>query len=420
MSEVNSVLDIKLFRETPEVVEANLRKRGMDTAVVQEIVDMDRRWREGVARLGELRHRRNQLSIRISRGERELVEESKKLKAEIDALEAETEKLEAGIREKLMRMPNILHEAVPVGKDDSENVELRRWGKPRDFGFKPKGHIDLLFPRYADTERAARVSGARFYYLKGKLVQLEFALIRFALDFLQKKGYVPVLPPYMIRRRAMEGVTDFTAFEDTIYKVEGEDLYMIATAEHPIGAMHMDEILDGSELPLKYAGVSPCFRMEAGSHGKDTKGIFRVHQFEKVEQFIFARPDQSWKLHEELIANSEELFRALEIPYRVVDICTGDIGYVAARKYDLEAWLPGQGKYREMVSCSNCTDWQSRRLNVRYRFSTGEKPQFVHTLNSTALAIQRTMIAIAENHQQEDGTIRLPKALHRYLDFKEL
>lgn len=427
------MLDIKLFRETPKVVEDNLKKRGMPTAPVNRIVGLDEKWRKKLFELERLRKKRNEISARISKGEKKLVAEARTLKKKTAKLEEETPRIRAELDELLKKMPNILHEKVPRGKDDSENVPLRYWGSPivrkgekwdhpakaRSVDFQPRDHIDLLVPRYADMERAANVSGARFYYLKGKLVELDLALIRFAMDFLKGKGFTFVMPPYMIRKRAMEGVTDFTAFEDTLYKLEDEDLYMIATAEHPLGAMHMDELLDASELPIKYAGVSPCFRKEAGSHGRDTKGIFRVHQFNKVEQFVFARPEDSWKLHEEVTANIEGLFRKLELPYRVVEICTGDIGYVAARKYDLEAWLPAQGKYREMGSSSNCTDWQARRLNIKFR-SGNEKPEFVHTINNTALAVPRTSIAIVENFQQEDGSVHMPKALHRYLDFREL
>ena len=239
------------------------------------------------------------------------------------------------------------------------------------------------------------------------------------MDFLVKKGFTPIEPPFMLRRRAEEGVTSFEDFEEMLYKIEGEDLYLIPTSEHPIAAMHMDEVLNPKDLPLKYAGISPCFRKEAGSHGRDTKGIFRVHQFNKVEQFVFCKPDESWDWFERLIENAEEIFRKLKIPYRVVNICTGDIGMVAAKKYDLEAWLPGQGKYREMVSCSNCTEWQSRRLNIRYFLPTGEK-KYVHTLNSTAVATGRTIIAIMENFQKKDGSIRIPKVLHKYTGFKRI
>jgi seryl-tRNA synthetase len=426
------MLDPKIFRETPKAVEDNLRKRGMDTAVVGKIVALDEKWRRKSFELDNLRKERNDISKKVAKGDKKLVAKAKALKSRMEKLEAEVPKLKEERDVLLMRMPNLLHEKVPKGKDEDDNVPLRYWGtaklapgarlgekiKTAPMGFKPRDHLDLLIPKYAGIERPAKTSGARFYQLKGRLVELELALARLAFDFLKGRGFSIVEPPYMIRRKAMEGVTHFSDFEDVIYKVEGEDLYLIATAEHPLGAMHMDEVLDG--LPLRYAGISPCFRKEAGSHGRDTKGFFRVHHFNKVEQFVFARPEESEKIHEELIGNAEELFRKLEIPYRIVEICTGDIGYVASRKYDLEAWLPGQGKFREVVSCSNCTDWQSRRLNIRFREDESSKPRFVHTLNGTAFALQRTIIALAENHQREDGSVGIPKALHRYLDFKEL
>jgi len=270
---------------------------------------------------------------------------------------------------------------------------------------------------WADLERAAKVAGARFYYLLNDLVWLDFALTMYALDFLRRDGFTIVSPPYMMRREAYSGVTAFSDFEEVIYKVEDEDLYLIATSEHPIAAMHMREVLEERELPLLYAGVSPCFRKEAGAHGKDTKGIFRVHQFNKVEQFVFCLPDQSWEWHEKLIENVERLWQGLGIPYRIVNICTGDLGIVAAKKYDLEAWMPAQGKYREMVSCSNCTDWQSYRLDIRFAEERGKPSKgFVHTLNSTAIATTRAITAIIENFQLEDGRVEIPRVLRKYLE----
>jgi len=275
--------------------------------------------------------------------------------------------------------------------------------------------VDLL-EEYdlADIERAGKVAGARFYYLKNQLVLLELALIRFAMDRMVERGFTPVSPPLMIRRAAMEGVTDFAAFEEMIYKVENEDLYLIATAEHPLVAMHMNEILEDSELPKKYVGISPCFRKEAGAHGKDTKGIFRVHNFYKVEQVVISRPEESDKFMEELVGNAEDILQALELPYRVINICSGELGAVAAKKYDVEVWMPAQQKFREVVSCSNCLEYQSRRLRIRIR-RKGEKV-FAHTLNSTALATTRIMVAIMENFQEEDG-IRIPKELVPYTGF---
>jgi seryl-tRNA synthetase len=283
---------------------------------------------------------------------------------------------------------------------------------------KPVGHADAVeIFGWADIERASKVAGSRFFYLLEDLVWLDIALTFYALDFMAKKGFKILQPPFMMRSEAYRGVTAFSDFEEVIYKIEDEDLYLIATSEHPIAAMHMNEVLEEDELPLLYAGVSPCFRKEAGAHGKDTKGIFRVHQFNKVEQFVFCLPDESWEWHEKLMTNVEELWQGLGIPYRIVNICTGDIGIVAAKKYDLETWMPAQAKYREMVSCSNCTDWQSYRLNIRYAEEKGKPSKgFVHTLNSTAIATTRAITAIVENFQLEDGRVEIPKVLRKYLE----
>jgi seryl-tRNA synthetase len=267
-----------------------------------------------------------------------------------------------------------------------------------------------------DIERAGKVSGSRFFYLKKEGVLLDMALLSFALEEIVKKGYLAVEPPYLMRRDAYEGVTALSDFEDVLYKIENEDLYLIATSEHPMAAMFKNEVLKEENLPLKLVGISACFRKEAGIHGKDTRGIFRTHQFNKIEQFIFCTPEESWKLHEELIHNAEELVQKLGLPYRVVNVCTGDIGTVAAKKYDIEAWMPAQNAYREIISCSNCTDYQARRLNIRYREKEGAPTKgFVHTLNSTAIATGRTIVAILENFQQEDGTIVVPKVLRKYM-----
>jgi len=269
-------------------------------------------------------------------------------------------------------------------------------------------------------ERAGKISGARFFYLKNQVAQLDMALMRFAIEELTKKGYTPIVPPYLMNHEAYEGVTALGDFADVLYKVENEDLYLIATSEHPMAAMYMNEVLKEQDMPLKLAGISTCFRKEAGAHGKDTRGIFRTHQFNKIEQFIFCKPEDATKLHEELLQNAEELLQKLELPYRVVNVCTGDIGTVAAKKYDIEAWMPAQNGYREVVSCSNCTDYQGRRLGTRYREKEGAPTKgFVHTLNSTAVATGRTIVAILENNQQEDGTIKIPIVLRKYMGDKE-
>ncbi|RLF60513.1 MAG: serine--tRNA ligase, partial [Thermoplasmata archaeon] len=380
---------------------------------------------ELISEINSLRHLRNKLSLEINRMKKEgrdvraKIEQAKKIPDKIKEKKGELEKIEKEIKRILYRLPNILHESVPIGTDESDNVVIKTWGKLPKFDFEPKDHIDLgLNLDLIEMERAAKSSGSRFYYLKKDLVKLNYALIQFALEMMEKKGFILFQPPYMVRRKVIESATDLGDFEDVIYKIEGEDLYLIPTSEHALLALHMDEILEENELPLRYCGVSPCFRKEAGTHGRDTKGIFRVHQFEKVEQFIFCKPEDSWSEHEFLLKNAEEIFQRLEIPYRVVNVCTGDIGTVAAKKYDIEAWLPGQGKYREVVSCSNCTDYQARRANIRYRGKPNEPTKFVHTLNSTLIATERALIAIMENYQQKDGSIKIPRVLVKYMNGK--
>jgi seryl-tRNA synthetase len=321
-----------------------------------------------------------------------------------------------------MRLPNILHTSVPVGKDDSENIEIKRVGIPRAVDFEIKNHGQLAAENnWADFERATKIAGAGFYFLKGSLVLLDMALQRYALDLLEKKGFTPVIPPYMINRSSYEGVTDLGDFEKVMYKIDGDDAYLIATSEHPIGAMYQGEIFEERDLPLRLAGISPCFRREIGAHGLDTKGLFRVHQFTKVEQFVFCKPEDSWTIHEELLANAEELFAELGLPYRVVNICTGDIGTVAAKKYDIEVWMPRENAYKEVVSCSNCTAYQAVRLNIRVRDKKDfESKQNIHTLNSTAVATSRVIRAILENNQQANGSVGVPKVLRSYMNGREL
>ena len=421
------MLDIKFIRNNPEAVRADLKKR-MDEEKLEWLEDLlqkDKEHRQLIQEVERLRSERNKITKEIAdsmkKGEKQKAEELKKKAAEIPERIKEAEKRMEEIQEKvkfyLMRLPNILHESVPQGKDENDNVVVRTWGTPKkkeDYGFELKSHVDILpIINGAELEKAAEVSGARFYYLKNDLVLLDMSIQRMVMDIMMNKGFTPVYPPFMLKRKPYEGVTDLGTFEEALYKIEGEDLYLISTSEHPIAAMHMDEIIEEERLPLKYVGLSACFRKEAGAHGKDTKGIFRVHQFNKIEQFIFCKPEDSWKMHEELMKNAEEVFQKLEIPYRIVNICTGEIGIVAAKKYDLEAWMPVQNTYREMVSCSNCTTYQSIRLNIRYGRVGGEK-EYLHTLNSTAVATPRAIVAIMENHQQADGSIKIPKALIPY------
>jgi seryl-tRNA synthetase len=413
------LMDIKLVRENPKTIVESLRRRGAEEKVpmVEEAAKADADWRKLKTEVDKLRHRQNELTAEVAtlkkKGapiEDKLVE-VKGIPQMIKELQTKADEKNARLTKLLMSLPNVLHESVPSGKDETESVTVRTWGKHPAFGYQPKDHIDILTDLgMVDVERGAKVAGARFFFLKGDAVKLEHAIMQYALDFLRSKGFTAVEPPFMLNRSAYEGVVNLDDFGPVIYKVEGEDLHLIATSEHPLVSMHMDEIIDGPQLPIRYCGFSPCFRVEAGAHGKDTKGIFRVHQFYKVEQVVFCKPEDSWRIHEELISNAESIYQALGIPHRVVALCSGDTGFMSAKTYDLEAWLPGQGKYREMASASNVTDFQSRRLLIRYREKQSEPTILVHTLNSSAV-VTRTLVALVENFQQKDGSVKIPKAL---------
>jgi len=418
------LLDMRFVRDNVDLVKENLKRRGEIEKIpwVDQLINDDKKWRSLQNEANSLRAKRNKLTEEIGQLRRKgqdtssLVQQAEQIPQQIKDLEQQTAELENKVTSALMGLPNIMHESVPFGKDENDNLEVRKWGRPPEFGFQPKDHIDLATSLgLIDMESAAKAAGARFYYLRGDLVKLNHALILSALDFIEKKGYELTLPPYLLRKEAVGGAVAISDFEDVIYKIEGEDLYLLATSEHALLAQHMDGILDGKALPLRYAGVSPGLRKEAGAHGRDTKGIFRTHQFEKVEQFVFCKPDQSWEEHEKLIANAEEFIQMLKLPYRVVNVCTGDLGTVAAKKYDLEAWLPGQGKYREIVSCSNCTTYQAVRSKIRFRDRADEPTQWVHTLNSTLVATERTLVAIMENYQAKDGSIIVPDTLQVYM-----
>ena len=426
---MRAMLDIRLIRENPELVKNNLEKRGNPGTIqmLEDLIAVDKEWRFNLTKLNELRHHRKQVTIEIAKlkkagkeADRE-VERAQDIDEEITIIEKQVTQQEQKTHDYLMQLPNLLDANVPFGKDSNDNVQVKTWGTIPKFNFPIKNHIDLALELdQIDMERAGKISGARFFYLKNQVAQLDMALMSFAIEELTKKGYTPIIPPYLMKREAYEGVTALGDFADVLYKVENEDLHLIATSEHPMAAMYMNEVLKEQDMPLKLAGISTCFRKEAGAHGKDTRGIFRTHQFNKIEQFIFCKPEDSTKLNEELLLNAEELLQKLELPYRVVNVCTGDIGTVAAKKYDIEAWMPAQNGYREVVSCSNCTDYQARRLGIRYREKEGAPPKgFVHTLNSTAVATGRTIVAILENNQQEDGTINIPSALRKYMSNRE-
>jgi seryl-tRNA synthetase len=419
------MLDIRFIRENIDLVRDNLKRRRDDKKLKEfdHLLKLDEKVSALKRDIQDLRTQRNKLSREIGelkksgKDDSKLVKKVNAVNEKIRAVEAETNENESQLKQIQMSIPNILHESVPYGADEEDNEVVKEWGGRPEFEFEFQSHVDLLETLdVGDIPRAARLSGSRFYYLKNELVLLDIAMQQMALEMLIKRGYSPIYPPFMMRREPYEGVTDLADFEDVMYKIEGEDLYLIATSEHPMAGMYMGEIFEPTDLPLKLAGVSACFRKEAGSHGKDTKGIFRVHQFNKVEQFVFSLPEDSWKTHEEIMKNEEDFVQALKLPYRVVNTCTGDIGIVAAKKLDLEFWFPGQQKYREGGSCSNCTAYQATRLNIKYRLKKGgTEKAFLHTLNSTMMANPRTMVAIIENYQREDGSVELPKALHKYL-----
>ena len=411
---------LRIIKDRLEEYRESLKRRNSDFPL-DRLLDLDEKRRSLINQINQLRHQKNVLDEQIAKKVKagQSVEEDKLKVNEIDkelkAKEEELESVENEINQLQLRMPNFVDPSVPIGPDESYNQVVRTWGEAGKTG---PDHIEIgLKLDLIDLERAAKTSGARFYYLKRDLVRLNYALISYGLDFGIKKGYTLLQPPYMLRRAIVESAVDLSAFEEAIYKIENEDLYLLTTAEHAILGYHYDEILDENSLPLKYVGISPCFRKEAGAHGRDTKGIFRVHAFEKVEQFIFSKPEESWKYHEELIRNAEEFFQSLEIPYRVVNVCTGELGACAAKKYDLEVWLPGQNKYREAVSCSNCLEWQAVRAKIRYK--KGNETVYVHTLNSTLVATERALIAIMENHLQPDGRIKIPKPLIPYMNGQE-
>jgi len=411
------MLDLKAIREDPEPFRAGLSRRGL-TEAVDELLALDERRRSLTTRVEELRAEQNRASkaIGAAGGEdkQRLIEDVGKVSTQLKAIEPELADVNSELEELLARTPNVPDESAPDGLTEEDAQEVKRVGEPASFDFAPRDHAaigELL--GMLDTERGARTSGSRFVYLLGDLVYLEFALVRHALDILVERGFTPVVPPVLVREEAMYGTGFLPTDAANIYVTREDDLYLVGTSEVPLAAYHMGEIVDEADLPIRYAGFSTCFRREAGSYGKDLGGMFRVHQFDKVEMFSYTQPEASREEHEFLLSVEEEILANLDVPYRVVNIAVGDLGAPAAKKYDIEAWLPGQGKYREMTSCSNCTDYQARRLQTRMRTSEGNV--VVHTLNGTATAVGRTIIAILENHQRADGSVEVPKALWPYL-----
>lgn len=422
------MLDITLFRENPDIIRDSEKRRFRSTDNVDRVIELDQLWRDKRKEVDVLRQQRNSLSKEIgalkkkkAKAEADKIQgQVKDINDKIKKLEEETTAAEVERDQIRYKIGNIIHDSVPVAQDEAGNGLVRKGGKAVKATFH-KSHADLVeLLDVVNLEKASEVAGARTYYLKKDLVFLNLALIQYALDFLvNEKGFEPFWTPYFLRKDVMKAAAELGDLEEQLYGDANEDIYFIATSEQPLAALHYNELLEEDDLPLKYCGFSTNFRREAGSHGKDTKGIFRVHQFDKIEQFIYSKPDESWAMHEELITNAESLFKGLELPYRIVNIASGELNDNAAKKYDLEVWFPTQGTYREMVSCSNCTDYQARKLNVRMgRVGTDKKKEPVHTLNSTAIATSRAICAILENFQQEDGTVPLPKALHPYMHGK--
>ena len=419
------MLDLRYIRENATAVAENARNRGVEVNVDLVVELADRR--SGlIQELNELRQQQNQLAKSVGRerdpeARESLIVESRRTKELIPEREADLQAVEGRLREEMLQIPNMTHPEVPIGRDDTENVELRRVGKIPDFGFEPKDHVELGEALgIIDFEAGTKVAGSKFYFLRRDAVLLELGLVRYALDRLIEHGYEPAITPDLARDEALIGTGFMPRGPETqIYSVENSDLSLIATAEISLAGSLAGEIVDGERLPIRLAGLSHCFRTEAGSHGRASRGLYRVHQFTKVEMFAFAEPEQSEALHEEMLGIEEEIFGGLGIPYRVVDICTGDLGGAAYRKYDLEAWMPGRGAYGEITSTSNTTDYQARRLQIRYR-TDGGRPQLLHTLNGTAIAVSRALIPILENNQQEDGTVLVPEALIPYVGKKVL
>jgi seryl-tRNA synthetase len=417
------VLDSKFIRENLPLLKTALQNRG-SWVNLEELLEVDATWREINNRVQELKHRQNRVSEEISRLKREgrpldsKLEDMKKVKAQIAALEQEQTKLEECRRDLLLGLPNIPHGSVPVGKDANDNKEVRRWGEPPHLTFKPRPHWEIGEDLgILDFERAVRMTGTRFTLYRGLGARLERALINFMLDLhTREHGYIEVLTPFMVNRASMVGTGQLPKFEEDLFRLKDEDYFLIPTAEVSVTNIHREEILAGHKLPLSYAAYSPCFRREAGSYGKDVRGLIRQHQFNKVELVKFTRREESYEQLERLLSDAEEVLKRLKIHYRVMELCTGDLGFAAAKTYDMEVWLPGEGTYREISSCSNFEDFQARRCMIRYRPMGGKKPEYVHTLNGSGLAIGRTVVAILENYQQEDGSVVIPEVLRPYMD----
>lgn len=421
------MLDPNLIRSNPEKVKKGIANKGADPTLVDQFLEIDKKRREVIVTVDDLRHKRKELSqtigklIKESKNPEEIKEEVRKIGDLISEKEKELEVLNKEFEEILLSIPNLPHESVPVGKDETENVVLRKEGSIREFKFKPKPHWEIAeYLDIIDFKRATKISGSRFYVLKGLGAKLERALISFMIDFhVEKHGYKEIFPPVLINRASMIGTGQLPKFAEDMYKIEGEDLYLDPTAEVPVTNLHRDEILSEDELPIKYVAYTACFRKEAGAAGKDTRGIIRVHQFNKVEMVRFTKSEDSYEHLYELLDNAEDILRALKLPYQIKMMCTGDLGFTAAMKFDPEVYMAAQEKYVEISSVSNFEDFQARRANIRYRTKTNEL-KYVHTLNGSGLAVGRTMAAILENYQNEDGSVSVPEVLQKYMGIDKI
>jgi len=420
------MIDPKILKENPKVIREMLERRRISYPL-DELLEIDRKRRDLIVETQNLRHRKNTLSQNIASKKKNQesvdneLDEMKNVGELMKTAESNNLLIEKRYSELMYSIPNLLHESVPTGNSEDDNLVVKTNDDHKTSKAK-NDHVDLAnYLGLIDLERAAKIAGSRFYFLKKEIVKLNQALINYALDFLEEYGYQLIQPPFMLKNDAIKGSIIMDDFQDVIYKIENEDLYMIGTSEHAMASMHMDEILDSTKLPLRYASISPCFRKEAGAHGKDMKGIFRVHQFEKVEQFVISDSINSFDEHERMQNIAERFYQNLEIPFRVVLLCSADTGKVSSKTYDIEAWMPGQNKYREIGSCSNCIDFQSRRLGIRHRERVNEETRLVHTLNSTLVATERTMVAILENYQTGNRSVIIPTVLRKYMrDMKEI
>ena len=422
------MLDIKVLRANFAEVKEKLQHRGEDLTDLGKFEDLDQRRRDLIVEAEQLKSKRNEVSQQVAALKREkadadhLIVEMREVGERIKVLDDELRSVEETLDLLLMSIPNIPHESVPIGETEDENVEIRKWGQVREFEFEAKPHWDVAdHLGILDFERAGKVTGSRFVFYKGLGARLERALMNFMLDLhVDEHGYKEILPPYMVNRASMTGTGQLPKFEEDAFLIESEDYFLVPTAEVPVTNLHRDEILSGDELPIRFAAYSACFRSEAGSAGRDTRGLIRQHQFNKVELVKFVKPEDSYEELEKLTSDAERVLQLLELPYRVLSMCTGDLGFTAAKKYDIEVWIPSYGTYREISSCSNFEAFQARRANIRFRRDPKAKPEHVHTLNGSGLAIGRTVAAILENYQQADGSVVIPNVLRPYMGNKEV